>query len=358
MPEGIALPFAARDGECRYFDAQGLDELVSRGSITPGVSPTLSGSTRARARSAVAVARGCGRDRLALLELPAGLSETQLAGRALLPDAIPLIPRLEAAFSQRVQRLPRTPRGRRCCSPPRRQTKGAIVCARRPLGLASESLDAAEPGRPQRRQCGAARPPGTPSLRSAGYESATLAERRRAHAALAESLSEPEHADRRGRHRGWRPPVPDEGSPPTRGIRRALGVYVGKIGGDRIRACRQRKRDRSGAWQAARRPAGTPSRGTTGSRRRAPGAGSRTCQSCGSRRRWTLSVIIESFTGSLAEAVTTPAGRDRRQRRPVVSLPQDPPTGLADRVPAHDGERRMNWRGPPVPAGHRGPAPS
>ena len=43
---------------------------------------------------------------LALLELPGGLSDVQLAGRALLPDAIPLNSRLQSAFSQRVERLP------------------------------------------------------------------------------------------------------------------------------------------------------------------------------------------------------------------------------------------------------------
>ena len=37
---------------------------------------------------------------------PPASQPTQLAGRALLPDAIPLNSRLQAAFSQRVQRLP------------------------------------------------------------------------------------------------------------------------------------------------------------------------------------------------------------------------------------------------------------
>ena len=44
---------------------------------------------------------------LALLELPGSLSEEQLNGRVPLPDAMPLTPRLEGVFRQRIGRLPR-----------------------------------------------------------------------------------------------------------------------------------------------------------------------------------------------------------------------------------------------------------
>ena len=43
---------------------------------------------------------------LALLELPAALSDDQLAGREPLPAALPLTARLRSAFLQRIKRLP------------------------------------------------------------------------------------------------------------------------------------------------------------------------------------------------------------------------------------------------------------
>src|SRR5262249_61367176 len=72
--------------------------------------------------AAVLAAGGCGaappvRERLlaeaggnplALLELPHGLSQAQLDGRAALPEAIPLSPQLEGVFRQRIGRLPET----------------------------------------------------------------------------------------------------------------------------------------------------------------------------------------------------------------------------------------------------------
>ena len=42
---------------------------------------------------------------LALLELPSGLSEDQMEGRAPLPEAIPLTARLQSAFAQRAESL-------------------------------------------------------------------------------------------------------------------------------------------------------------------------------------------------------------------------------------------------------------
>ena len=47
---------------------------------------------------------------LALLELPSGLSDAQLQGRAGLPEAIPLSSRLRSAFVQRIDRLPASTR--------------------------------------------------------------------------------------------------------------------------------------------------------------------------------------------------------------------------------------------------------
>ena len=131
--EGIAVPFAVRDGERRQFAAPGLDELVLAGLdhssarvLLDRVTPELAPAVRER------LLEDAAGNPLALLELPAGLSDVQLAGRALLPDAIPLNSRLQAAFSQRVQRLP-SPRSRLCCSLlPRRTVSLQSFCAPAP----------------------------------------------------------------------------------------------------------------------------------------------------------------------------------------------------------------------------------
>ena len=199
--EGIAILFAVRDGEHRHFDAPGLDELVLAGLdhssarvLLDRATPELAPAVRER------LLEDAAGNPLALLELPAGLSHGQLTGRALLPDAIPLNSRLQAAFSQRVKRLPDSTQAALLLAAAEADGEPAIVLrAAAALGLASESLDAAE--RAGLIDASAERLSFRhPLVRSAVYESATLAERRRAHAALAEACSDPAHADRRVWH--------------------------------------------------------------------------------------------------------------------------------------------------------------
>ena len=307
--EGIAFLFAARDGERRYFDAQGLDELVLAGLdhssarvLLDRGTPELAPAVRER------LLEDAAGNPLALLELPAGLSETQLAGRALLPDAIPLNSRLQAAFSQRVQRLPNSTQAALLLAAAEADGEPAIVLrAAAALGLASESLDAAE--RAGLIDASAERLSFRhPLVRSAVYESATLAERRRAHAALAEACSEPEHADRRVWHRS-----------------------VATIGADEeiaaeLEASAERSELRGGHASAATAFERAARLSDTGQARgRRLGAAARTALAAGQLDRagdlvrralplvsraerprlLGLSAIIESFTGSLAEAVTT-----------------------------------------------------
>ena len=79
--EGIAVLFAARDGERRHFDAQGLDELVLAGLdhssarvLLDRGTPELAPAVRER------LLEDAAGNPLALLELPAGLSD-DAAGR-------------------------------------------------------------------------------------------------------------------------------------------------------------------------------------------------------------------------------------------------------------------------------------
>ena len=200
--EGIVVIFAVRDGEQRRFDAPGLDQLVLGGLDHRSARALLDRGNREVAPSVrerlVAEAAG---NPLALLELPAGLSDMQLAGRATLPDAMPLSSRLQGAFKQRVERLPDSTRAALLLAAAEADGELAIVLrAGAALGLAPESLDPAE--RAGLIEASAERLTFRhPLVRSAAYESATLAERRRAHAALAEACWAPEHADRRVWHR-------------------------------------------------------------------------------------------------------------------------------------------------------------
>ena len=160
--EGIAVLFAARDGERRYFEApRASTSWFSRGSISSSArvlldrgTPELAPAVRER------LLEDAAGNPLALLELPAGLSDAQLAGRALLPDAIPLNSRLQAAFSQRVQRLPDSTQAALLLAAAEADGEPAIVLrAAAALGLASEALDRGGAGRPNRCQCGAAQLP-------------------------------------------------------------------------------------------------------------------------------------------------------------------------------------------------------
>jgi len=109
--EGVAILFAAREGERRRFDAPGLDELVLAGLDPAAAVELLDRGQRELAPSArerlLSDAAG---NPLALIELPACLSDSQLSGRTRMPDAIPLSSRLQLAFRQQIERLPRAAR--------------------------------------------------------------------------------------------------------------------------------------------------------------------------------------------------------------------------------------------------------
>lgn len=200
--EGIVILFAAREGESRRFEAPGLAELVLAGldrepalALLRRSSGALSAAVRERM---LADAAG---NPLALLELPGCLSDAELAGRAVLPEAIPLSSRLRAAFQHQIKRLPAaTQTALLLAAADDGGELGPILRAAADLGLSEDPLEAAE-------RAGLVQTNGLnltirhPLVRSALYESATSAQRRRAHAALAAAYSEDEHADRRLWHR-------------------------------------------------------------------------------------------------------------------------------------------------------------
>ena len=210
LAESVAVVFAVRDDTTQ--DAfKGLPRLRVEGLPAADAHALLRSVTTGRldervADRIVAETRG---NPLALLELPRGLSAAQLAGGFGLPDTGPLAGRIEDTFRLRLQELP---------DPSRRLL---LIAAAEPVGDPSLVWRAAE-----RLGVGAdAAAPATaadlltlgvhvrfrhPLVRSAVYRSATPAERRAVHEALAEATDPAADPDRRAWHRAQAAAGPDE----------------------------------------------------------------------------------------------------------------------------------------------------
>jgi DNA-binding CsgD family transcriptional regulator len=199
--ERVAIVFAVRQGEARAFEGRGLPELLVSGLEDDDARALLSDSSdeiawSVRERILVEAAG----NPLALLELPAGLSEEQRAGIEPLPDAIPLTARMQATFAVRVERLPAvTQTMLLIAAVDDTGDVAAVVRGAAELGVSAEALEAAEAS-------GIVRTAGGriafrhPLVRAAVLDAATLAQRQRTHAALASVLDGEEHADRRVWH--------------------------------------------------------------------------------------------------------------------------------------------------------------
>src|SRR5947209_4299890 len=105
--ERVAIVFSAREGDVQRFLAPGLAELTLAGldaaSSAAILASTASGAAPSVRARLLLEADG---NPLALLELPGALSDAQLSGNRALPGTIPLTPRLQAVFRQRVEHLP------------------------------------------------------------------------------------------------------------------------------------------------------------------------------------------------------------------------------------------------------------
>jgi DNA-binding CsgD family transcriptional regulator len=199
--ERVAIIFAVREGEGRTFEGRGLPELLVTGlededalALLSDRSSKLVPSVRERL---LAEASG---NPLALLELPAGLSDEQRAGLEPLPDSISLTARVQAAFAARVEGLPSATQTMLLIAAVDGTGEVAtIVSAAAELGVTAEALEPAEAS-------GVVRADGGritfrhPLVRAAVLDAATLAQRQRTHAALASVLDGEEHADRRVWH--------------------------------------------------------------------------------------------------------------------------------------------------------------
>ena len=211
VAEGVVILFGAREGESRRFVESGLSELVlgplgrdSSLALLDRSSPQAVPRVRQRL---LGEARG---NPLALLELPAPLSDAQLAGRASLPDALPLTARLRSTFTQQLKRLPAPTQAALLMASA--EHAGELRVIRRALaaaGLADDALDPAEEAGMIRTHNGtlAFR---HPLVRSAIYESAPRARRQSAHAAVGDALVIEQRSDRALWHRSMATDGPDE----------------------------------------------------------------------------------------------------------------------------------------------------
>src|SRR4051812_26196513 len=146
---------------------------------------------------------------LALLELPRGLTPSQLAGGFGLPGALPLSDRIEESFRRRLAPLSHDSR------------RLLLVAAADPAGdLALVSRAAQSLGIPEASaepvesagllSLGAGVGFRHPLVRSAGYRAASPQERSEGHRALAEAIDPESDPDRRAWHRAQAASMPDE----------------------------------------------------------------------------------------------------------------------------------------------------
>jgi DNA-binding CsgD family transcriptional regulator/tetratricopeptide (TPR) repeat protein len=206
--EPAGLVFAARDPGP---DLAGLPELEVAGlrddAARALLDSALTGPLDERVRDLIiAETRG---NPLALLELPRGLSPAELAGGFGLPGATPLTGRIEDSFRRRLDALPAE--ARRLLQLAAADPSGDRSLVWRAAGRLDIPVQAAGPateaglvefgGRVQFRH---------PLVRSSAYRSASYAERREAHAALAAVTDPIADPDRRAWHRAQAAAGPDE----------------------------------------------------------------------------------------------------------------------------------------------------
>jgi DNA-binding CsgD family transcriptional regulator len=210
--EGVLLLMAAREEALSPSATEGLtvlpvaelDAAAASALLTAAAGPGLAPHVRDRL---VAETRG---NPLALIELPALLTDQQLAGRVPLPDPLPVGAGTGRAFTAQVERL----------APPVRKLlllaaaddsadPKVLVRAAERLGLDLQALEVAEEANLLQVRSGSVAFR-HPLVRSAVYQSATAAERRTAHRTLAAVLDGEGEGDRHAWHLAVAARGPDE----------------------------------------------------------------------------------------------------------------------------------------------------
>jgi DNA-binding CsgD family transcriptional regulator len=209
--EGILLLVATRDDDIHVFSAPSFEELRLSGLdadaagalLTEQFAAGLAPDVRAHLIEAT---QG---NPLALLELPASLNADQLAGRAPLPDPLPVSASVERLFVERVRRLPESTQTLLLAAAAEETGDPAVIFrAGRGLETGEQAFGIAETAGLVRIAEGRIRFH-HPLVRSAVYRGATFSQRQAVHRALATALVGEEHADRRAWHRAAAAVEPD-----------------------------------------------------------------------------------------------------------------------------------------------------
>jgi DNA-binding CsgD family transcriptional regulator len=185
--DAIALLFAARDGDPRTFEPPGVPALVLDALDRDEAVELLRGSGLSP-RVVADLHRAAIGNPLALLELPAVLSEKQRAGLEPLPEPLPVTKAIQAAYARRIESLPGpTRRALLVAAAEPSGDLGVIARACASVGVESGALAAAE-------DAGliAIVDAGVvfhhPLVSGAAYHAAWASDRRGVHAALADAV--------------------------------------------------------------------------------------------------------------------------------------------------------------------------
>jgi DNA-binding CsgD family transcriptional regulator len=208
--DGVVALFALREAEPSAFDPSGLPELRIEGLDEQSAGVLLAERSACTiaphvADQLVRVAHG---NPLALLEVPAALSDAQRSGREALEEPLPVGTGVERAFTPRLHRLPSDARAALLLAAAGGADEpSALASALRARGLSQNALARAEHDGLIAIAAGRTRFT-HPLIRSVVYQSASSEQRRAAHAALAAALDE--SADRRAWHLAAAATGPDE----------------------------------------------------------------------------------------------------------------------------------------------------
>ena len=257
----VAMMFAARDTDSRTFAPDGVPTLRLDGLGAASVRALLAENAPVVVAAEVSdrLLTETGGNPLALVELPTGLSDAQLAGSVPLPSQLMLTAGVERVFLDRSRRLTAAA-----------QTLMLVAAADDTGRLATVQRTAATLGVPPAAAAVAeAERSGLlvingdtvtvrhPLVRSAVYQAATADQRREVHRALADALDSLEDSDRATWHRAAAAAGPDENLVAARPGRRA-GRATRRLPGRRRRTRTRRGPDRRPARHrlspARRRP--------------------------------------------------------------------------------------------------------
>ena len=208
LAEKIAFVFAARElGDALAGLAELRVEPLGRRDSRTLLESVLAAPLDDRVLDRiVAETRG---NPLALLELPRGLTPTQLAGGFGLPAAVPLSASIEESFTRRLAGLPGDARRLLLVAAADPVGDTALVWrAARQLGIPESVVEAVEAE--DLLELGARVVFRHPLVRSAVYGAAGLKERRAVHQALADATDPLIDPDHRAWHRAQAAPMPDE----------------------------------------------------------------------------------------------------------------------------------------------------